>query len=317
MSLTDKLILIDPLPCYLCASTADDEVGSDAKEGVIEIGEESLKTIRLHDGKGGLKEFQIGGFGEGSMDEYFFPGFIPREVVGGLIGKHLDRPVATRLIEICNMCDEAWEGNLYLYEQGDVYRMEMLDIWPDDETKQLQNVTWKTSPLQTKNYSVEANNNRIQLFPEDKQATATYTQRSNTLDEKTDFWETTLQGISHPEVPLKKIIAYLSRRIAKRKKPPYSDNLAQAISDYQNKQREENLTRSAFETALIILHRYDRNQALQIVEMAGIASAEKFEEDIRKYHDWYFTGKNDAMSLFGSFDGPNDFLGHLKKAKKK
>ena len=55
MGMYDRIVLIEPLPCFECKSTSKDEVGSLEQTGKIELGESTLKVVRLHDGTGGIK----------------------------------------------------------------------------------------------------------------------------------------------------------------------------------------------------------------------------------------------------------------------
>ena len=62
MGMFDTITLIESLPCYECNSTAEDEVGSSLEDELKKIennqDNKGLKVIRLHDGKGGIKNFQ-------------------------------------------------------------------------------------------------------------------------------------------------------------------------------------------------------------------------------------------------------------------
>lgn len=110
MGMYDSILLLEHIVCPNCRTDADTEVPIDTKPKEVDLGAgEPLKIIRLHDCKGGLREFQIESLVEPSLERYSLPGRMPPERVT-LDCLDEGMPIYSH----CNFCETAWSGRVMI-----------------------------------------------------------------------------------------------------------------------------------------------------------------------------------------------------------
>jgi len=110
MGMYDSILLLEHIVCPNCRTDADTEVPIDMTPKEIDLGAgKPLKIIRLHDGKGGLREFQIESLVEPSLERYSLPGRMPPERI---TLDCLDEGVP--VYGHCNFCETAWKGSVII-----------------------------------------------------------------------------------------------------------------------------------------------------------------------------------------------------------
>lgn len=311
MGLYDVINLAEPLPCFACDSTAQDNVGTTIKKQPLAIGGIPLTIIVLHDGKGGLKNFQTKDI-ECLLKDYWFPGFVPAEDINqgenGVI-------TLSDLYEACNACSGEWFGELELRRQGPIYKATSLTIHPAPGV--WGDIHWKIPSSDDDGcYRIEKGEGYIRLVPNAEPALLLYPRNAAAAGKKREVYRTFLTSMRHPKVPLQDIIELLDEESAGVENPCYDDELADALVHQEREKEIAKFTEGAFYAALFILYRCNQDQALQLVDMSGITSRTDFVQEFSS-HRWYFERprkrKVTLLELRGINGGPNMFLHHLKK----
>lgn len=316
----DTIELIEPLPCFSCFSTIDTDVGRNEELSEIELGDEKLKLLRMHDGKGGIKNFQTKDL-HCLMCCYYFPGFISHNRTSAWFGEYevaLGNIEKISISERCNNCNGFWHGNLYLkYEKNDdISLTEFIEL----ETN--ETIFLREGDDKNEFYSIEYNDRTIRIFPKLPAAMRWYNKSNEEFKIKAENYRTFLDTINVEHKA--KIINYLEDKLAKigKNRVAYSNDLARAVEDY-DKEKEKNLySRSALETAFIILYGRNKDESvLELVSISGLTTQEKFLKDFPIY-EWFFLSDKELeeykyghMSVVGIFGGANHFLNKIKLLK--
>ncbi len=312
MSIVVQISLLEALHCFYCYSTSDDDVGKNADEKIIEIGDSELKVIRLHDGKGGIKNFQTKDI-DFTLGSYKFPfylamdQFIPTEspLTHNIEDRTLERSI--ELIETCNKCDFLWEGHLTFEfdSQDNIYiskRIELPYIGRDirhDEFEQENDF-----------YKILFSQNKIVITPKIDSAIEYYQAKSKEFKSKREIYGVFLGTIKNND----KIHSILEQVLINvPEEVRYVNELAKSIQSYNRELYLLEYTNSALIASLILLHHTNKSEALNIVDQMGM-SVNDFMKSV-KNHKWVFeqkSGEHDLSESFGIITGPNFFLTQLK-----
>jgi len=315
MGLFDTIMLLDPLPCYSCHSTKDDEVGSNQSEEKMDFDGQELSFISLHDGRGGMKDFQTKGMEDPHLAYFWFPGYI--------FPKMECEQNPMDIIEICNMCDIAWKGKLYLREVEDIEVLltDYIEVWPDqipDEDNSLVINTEEFSCLSVHTYA----DGKLMIEPNIDASIREYHKRSRDLRLKAEMERDFIASIRNSRVPKKIILSALDDLIEgeNTEKVESSTPLVRAVSDYCVSMAKEVYSREALEAALTVLYHNDKEYAFDVLAQSGVLSQEEFLKELW-YHEWFFVPKhklNDDHRLWrfaGADCGANYFLGKVRFMK--
>ncbi len=200
MGMFDRIELIEPLPCYSCFSTAEDDIGTNKQLSEIELGENKLQLLRIHDGKGGIKVFQTKDL-DCLLNNYWFPGSVPsrgKSFYNGMWEIDHDNPTPLSLIEICNSCNSVWRGDLYLkYEkENDIFLTDFIEMWTEEGNLLMQ------QEQENKIYHISLINDKIRITPKIPNAIKEYRRRAEESQRKAENYQTFLDSINieHKEI---------------------------------------------------------------------------------------------------------------------
>lgn len=319
-----EINLLEPMNCFRCYSRPDQDAGLDFEP--FEVRSLGVQVLRLHDGRGGIPSFQTDDIQifqkpiTNVDQEYLyqsrrFPGYIPQERYEG-------REIS--LIRVCNDCETIWEGRLKveLNKTDDIYLTKSLDFWASEGIEDLivKLARWQSRSGGLYDFS-SAGDGKITITPNIEVAVNRYHQKfledSLKFQSAMDF----LTAIRHEKVPTDEILAYLVDKLKcfEGVRVDYKIELAKAVVEYDIQERRARYSESALTAALIILHNYDRDNALELLSISGL-DPKDFEARL-KLTKWFFiepkklTDIDKLSRIVGMVGGPNCFLSHLYRKK--
>lgn len=317
----DHIRLAEPLSCLKCQSTIDDFVGSHEEKSTYHTPFGELKVIRMHDGRGGLKEFQTADFAQAAVN-YRFPGFAPVEDYGSgdayfssILGFPKQKNIRFQAsgVEICNVCEAMYGALFHLRKEGDIYLFEEVVIHPDEESD-AEELFWKIGNEEFAAYSLRAEREGIRLVPK-LEAVDYYTQKAKEHQERASHLKHMLSLIDEDYIPRQQLLADLDTRIQYLgEKEIHQNKLAASVQLLDQGEHISTCSEGALKAAVVILYQKNKQRALDIIESANIDSSDNFEESYQFLYGWFFGGEKGWGSLAGAWGGgANSFLHGLKE----
>ena len=199
MGFYDTFHLIDPLNCFVCSSTPDDDVGSNVKEYDVQIGGSEVRIECAHDGKGGIKAFQTKDL-DPCMANYPFPGVFDAIYFGS------SDDFSISGLEICNSCDASYDAVINFQKVQNFFKTTSIQLTCSEEIE-----SWK---MQTnKHYDLRLADKNISIVPDFSVCADTYRRRTAELAGKESHLKSIIESIVHPEVPTSRISETLASRL--------------------------------------------------------------------------------------------------------
>jgi hypothetical protein len=339
MSVFDIIKLMEPLACISCGATVDDTVSSPEKSE-LDLGESKLQVLRLHDGRGGIKEFQTHDLGE-FFEHYLYPGIvadihIPEKLPeikfeNGILDKDALFPKKRKYVpdsgktsieccEICNKCRQFFTGELELsYEKDDdLFITGKMKIKPGRE-----NVTEDTAfalhKKENKWFTIETmTDDNLMLTPKIESSTNLYKLLAEKTATDTELYLSSFESLDFGCKT--EVRSFLKRAVdgIKNNTKHYRSEFANSVSEYCTEKDIFEFANSAFLTGLVFLYHSNKEEALKTLCFFSEENAKDFMAEMNMY-DWYFNKdyvSNPLARIIGMKNGPNYFFNSLKEEGK-
>ncbi len=307
--------MLEPVNCFRCNSSPNDEVGSNVLMGKTKFGSHELEVSVIHDGKGGIKSFQTHDLDSRRFGApYRFPGYTEQE-------SHYGRGIS--VLTHCNSCETPWSGTLdvELQEADRIYIAKSIDVLLLDS--EIDNITFKLSRWQQNSrlYTFSRVSGGIRIAPDLDSAVRIYQEKLLDLMFIHEDCVTLLKSIRHSKVPTDRLLSYLVENLqnVESGRVNYRNELARTVAEYDIAEEKATYAKSALVAAMVILHHYDPESTAELLKISGL-NPKDFESDL-KYGRWFFLPKHNMpkadqfYSFFGWLCGPNHFLEKLREAE--